>query len=813
MKKSVVFLLLAFLSTTTNAQQTVAERNAKEAFSSQFAAPRESLFLHLNKSVYIKGEDIWFKGYVYNRQEGLPFKETSNLYVGLYDSIGKQISKKLYRVSESFANGNISLDSSMTAGVYYIKASTNWMRNFNDKAPYVQQIKVYDHNTVQKTSSDFENKTYDVQFLPEGGTFISGLQNTIGVKCIGENGLGVAMTYGKIVNEKGEEVASFDSSHRGMASFVLKPLLGETYRAILTFLDGKKGTYLLPKPKREGFNISLIDENINRLLLVFGREKGSDKKYKNQELVLWLSKDGLAKRLNVDFVKEEKYASLVIDKTQIYAGMNTFTLLDEAGRPIIERLYYNHRTALNTLDFNVSGRVLDKDSVLISIASKDRVKKTNGKLLNLSISVLPKTTEAYKHKNTILSTFLLKPYVRGYIEDPSYYFKEMTRKKQKELNLLLLTQGWSSYDWDAMYSEPTATNFKFEQGIELFGRVQSKIKDGDKLLVHPFSGFEGTMVALKPENPVFKITNVFPKKGQEIKFSVINDYGNIVKPKMFVSTKDNMFVDRITNAEQDVRDARTFYQGSIASPSQFILPKNAIALNEVTVTEEVRKKKFATPLISKKRLTKMTKKLANSFPNMLEIIRSSGYYVYISYEPRDKKVFISSRRPISSNAVANGVVTEPPLIYIDDIRLVDFDKLLYDYSLSQIDSYFIDKSGYGEGGGGSGVIRIYTKDFSELAEGGISRTGDKKIFKYNSKKGFEPTKRFYNPEYFAYDDAFLSYGTVHWEPEVLLSKEATHSFKVFNTNTEEVNLYIEGMGKNGKLVSIIKSLKISGTKL
>ena len=54
----------------------------------------------------------------------------------------------------------------------------------------------------------------------------------------------------------------------------------------------------------------------------------------------------------------------------------------------------------------------------------------------------------------IEAAFLLTPYLKGYIEKPSYYFNNTDRKKLIELDLLLLTQGWSKYDWNDIFYSP-----------------------------------------------------------------------------------------------------------------------------------------------------------------------------------------------------------------------------------------------------------------------------------------------------------------------------------------------------------------------
>ena len=55
------------------------------AFEAYSELPREVVFVHLNKSVYIKGENIGFKAYVLDKDTKKRSLETKNLYCTIVD--------------------------------------------------------------------------------------------------------------------------------------------------------------------------------------------------------------------------------------------------------------------------------------------------------------------------------------------------------------------------------------------------------------------------------------------------------------------------------------------------------------------------------------------------------------------------------------------------------------------------------------------------------------------------------------------------------------------------------------------------------
>jgi hypothetical protein len=117
MLKNIRFLIVTIIILSFSLQ--VKSQELGTVYSNYFELPRESIFLHLNKTTYITGEDIYFKAYIYNRQTGKPFSETTNLIVGIYDSLGNQVIKKQFISGNGFGNGHFELDSSFPSESIY----------------------------------------------------------------------------------------------------------------------------------------------------------------------------------------------------------------------------------------------------------------------------------------------------------------------------------------------------------------------------------------------------------------------------------------------------------------------------------------------------------------------------------------------------------------------------------------------------------------------------------------------------------------------------------------------------------------------
>ncbi len=89
------------------------QKKIEQSYIDYFNLPRESFFVHTNKTTYLTGENLWFKIYIFDKLNKLPSVSTKNIHVGLYDSIGNQISKKLLLGRNGATNGFFEIDSTL----------------------------------------------------------------------------------------------------------------------------------------------------------------------------------------------------------------------------------------------------------------------------------------------------------------------------------------------------------------------------------------------------------------------------------------------------------------------------------------------------------------------------------------------------------------------------------------------------------------------------------------------------------------------------------------------------------------------------
>lgn len=794
---SLLFLIL--FSNILLAQNDIGNNLVKDKFLKYFELPRESIFLHSNKTTYIANEEIWLKGYVYDRHNSKPFSQTSIVHLGLYNADGKRFNNYHFRAKDGYFNGNIAVDSTLVSGEYYLRASTNWMRNFKEDDSFMQKIIILNEKPGDKAVFV---KKYDIQFLPEGGNLVEDTPGVMGVKVTDVNGYGVKIVEGSLFDINNAQVARFFTSIFGLGKFNFNPKAGMEYVAKLKFSDGSIETVKIQKPENKGVSFSLKNVDNDRFIISLTTNSATKESIQEQQFYLLIHKDGHANRIPITFPKNKLFVSKVLNKEVLNKGMNILTLFNPEGKPIAERLVFNHTDLLDG-KLKVSKLSTEADSLNIQVELLDFKKSSH----NLSVSVLPGKTMSNNQQNSIYSAFYLKPYVKGFIENPSYYFKDVTEKKENDLDLLLMTQGWSKYDWNDIFRGPPGQFYEFENGIDLEGTIYSKgVSEDDKLLVS-FPDDRSRYLDILENR--FLIQKNYPVKGEILNFSLISNNRKLAKVNIDLNMSLGVIPDEIdTTWKEKIEFVDEDSSKEVKAPD-LISSNNTISLNEVTVVEDKIKttvdKNFLIPKYLVSRMTEVTESLEFNLPYVTDIIRSRGFYVLEELQfGSTSRVII---RTIVPSSFVGGNYYPIPIIYLDNVRLPNFD-ILYKMSTNEIESFSIDKTGSREGTrGAGGVIRIYTRRLPRGYNGQYSK--DENVFKYKLKEGFEPVKKFYTPKYTSYlSNEFENFGIIHWVPELKVNENGIATFKILNTLQRDIIFYIEGMNANGDLISAEQNLII-----
>jgi len=274
----------------------------------------------------------------------------------------------------------------------------------------------------------------DLQFLPEGGSFVAGLPTNVAFKAINEFGDPVDVT-GVIKDYDGRIVAQFVSYKFGMGKLPFTPEPGKTYTATITSPATTKETYRLPIAAPGGVVLNIktdtliISTTSTHSVYLIGACKGVT--YYSKPLSL-----------------QPGTTRIPFDTTAFPPGIARFTIYTEDRRPLAERLVYLNRERRLYITMST-----DKTSYAPREKVTMRVRTTDEKGMpipaNLSLTVVDDKlwTLADDKQDNVLSWLSLSSELKGKVEEPQFYFKNNEPLAAGALDLVMLTNGYRYFDF------------------------------------------------------------------------------------------------------------------------------------------------------------------------------------------------------------------------------------------------------------------------------------------------------------------------------------------------------------------------------
>jgi len=752
--------------------------------------PRETVYAHINKTQLLQGEILGFTAYVFNKATKKLSPTTTNIYCTISDEKDRLVKSEMILGNEGVAQGSFQIDSLFTPGNYTIKVYTNWMRNFAEENYYVQSIKILDPESANISSTDESTSKIDAQFLPEGGHFVAEVKNSVGVIIKNNKGLGIPSIPGKVIDSKNNTLTNFKTNGLGIGKFTFTPQDEEFYYVVLNINEATQ-KYPIKNIENHGIALTINDVN-NKVALSFRTNKSTLNQIKNKKYLLAIHNGEVLKTIAVSFGNSKEVVK-VINYEDLNSGINIFTLFDENNTPILERLFLNY-DGIELLSAGNPQISTNKDSlnIKIPIANIDR-RSFN----NFSISVLPEKTKSYTPRNNIISATYLQPYIKGYVEDLPYYFTTITRKKKFELDNLLLTQGWSSYDWNNFFNHPPKGNYEYENGISF--RATANKKASSEYMMYATINNEMQDFNLSTDETDFGAVGLYPMDSEELRFSSVKKNNHIERPNLYLQFSPSKVPDlsiATTPPLVEKREIDPYFTHNILTPSW----ENTEQLEEVVVhgnKKLSREDKLTRNAFGQVRI--IDDQIRKSYVYFADFIRSQGFKVF---ENMGTLVIMNPRHV----SMING---GPVRVYLDNIRLQGTD-ILYKYSMDNIDYITLDKSGTSEGGmGASGVIKIFTDPL--MAQSKMRRNVSQNI---KVPLTFSSPKKFYAPQYAAYDGPFFQdYGVIDWFPKLKVLEDGFLYFTIPLPKINNISLYIEGVANDGSFLSEKKDISIKSVTI
>lgn len=805
----IIFLCLVFFSFSISAQE---DSEILDAYEDYTEAAREVVYMHLNKSTYIKGESIGFTAYVMDKKDKKPSQLTTNLYVSIEDENKNILKQKLIRVDDGVASNSFEIDSLFSSGYYKVKAYTNWMLNFNEQNHYVESVRIINPETEEYVEEERAKNTIDAQFLPESGHLLNGVINNIGVVIKDNFGFGIPYAKGEVIGKNNEVLSSFETNQFGIGKFQLLANTNDNYKVNITSANKDFSVNLNQKIETKGIIMSLKSLKSKVFVSIITNPETLEN-IKNNRYTLMAHNGDNYDIMDIYFT-DNTVVTKAIDYSNSATGVNILTLFDEDDNPIAERLFFNYN-GIEVFKSNNVTASRKRDTVTVNLGFNG----IDSKLINsLSVSVLPEETKSYSRHNNIVSYTYLQPYLRGAIEQAKYYFTDTDAKKQYELDNLLLTQGWSSYDWNTIFQNVPNQTHTFEQGIRLKANLPNDISKGpnNSYLMHAIADEEPRIFDLSEGENSFLIDNLFPIGADKIYMSRMTKVNGLLPASLYFQSFPSA-IPRLTTDSRVLNPKHDYKIEANLKPTVFkeFNFDEVQALDEVIVQSELDRKRTKMREFNKHKFGKVSvieeeeRLMFNTLGQFLvskgfDVVDTGGQFIVedrslINRTPKD-----SGGGGEGTEVIAGTQASFGPAFFLDGMLLLD-TSILYQYSLTNVDYIEINRLGIGEGArGGNGVVKIYSSKM-----GSKSRNNQDTVQDFKLPLSFSAEKKFYVPKYQSYyNDFYKGYGVIGWEPKVKIDENGIASFKIVKPRGN-IKVFIEGIANDGVFIFEEKSISLN----
>ena len=437
----------------------------------------ETVYFQTDKGIYETGEDLWFKIYVMDAQSLALSERSKTLFVEMLNAQDSIVWQEKYPVLSGIAAGHMYIDKDLKEGDYRIHAYTRFsFLNDTLRPVYPKKIRVVKSIAYKGTNTpqDEDRPVVRLSFFPESGDLIDGIPTKVAFKAQDAKGM-PAKVAGRL-QENGKEIARLETVHDGMGFVFILPRKESSYKVVLD--DGRE--FPFAEVTASGLSIHLRKQTDEYLEFHLSQSKGTA----TQTVKLEGRMRGKLCCMATGTLRERLKVRIPL-KEFTMQGIAEFTLYNENGQPMAERLVYVHPERKLHIELNTdSARYFTRGKGKLNVKVTDEA--GNPVQAHLGLSIFDRAYQNELNPENMLSYCHLSTEIKGNIHNPAYYFDGNNKDRLSALDLLLLTQGWRRYVWEKADTAMLADCFLSDEikGRQILGKKKKRkeLGNGEQLL-------------------------------------------------------------------------------------------------------------------------------------------------------------------------------------------------------------------------------------------------------------------------------------------------------------------------------------------
>jgi len=731
--------------------------------------------------------------YNYNNQNGIQQVNAHIKYTNMDGTAyaDRPVAYQVQAGNKNIANGKGETDANGTLNISFNSPSEAKGERI------ITDLKLTDKSTVKKIILVKATSTnVDVQFFPEGGNLVLGNETKMAFKAVAADGLGTEIK-GVVTDNDNKQLATFSSNQLGMGIFNFKAENGKTYKAAITYADGSVNTVNLPPAVNTGYSLTVDDAGNDNIIVKVNPGVAIEKSTSTTDVISLIAQSRGAICFAGKSNAGSKSFSVVIPKSKFPTGIVQFTLFNSLGEPLNERLVFikNH----DELKLNITSdkqEYAPRQKVKIELDTKN--KNSESVVGSFSVAVTNESEIlADENESSILSGLLLTADIRGYIEQPGYYFAHDDEKTNADLDMLMLTQGYHRFEWKQVLADNFApVVYAPEKSLQISGHLKNLF---GKPVVN------GKVTLFTANQSVFMIDTVTDSEGRftfknlvfkdSIRFLIqgrsAKDHKNLKieldnlqqQPGGQNKNAPDLQVNVSSKISPYLKNSKAAYESGI---------KNGTINSSIALKEVVIKDTKMQPIKNSSNLNGP----GNADQVIMPDVLSGCADIADCLQGRINGVVFRNDTPFSTRNLGRPMQIILDGVYVDGVVLSSLNP--GDIASVEVLRSIQYTSIYG-GRGGNGLLIITTKagggsyNYQQYTPGIITFM----------PKGYSKGREFYSPKY---DDPKTNSkipdlrSTVYWKPNIITNKEGKASFEFFNADTKGTyRVVVEGIDDNGNL--------------
>lgn len=801
----------------------------------------DKVYLSFDKPYYSTGEIMYFKAFLTNATNHVPDSTTTVLYVDFLEMPSKRlILQQKLKAEQGHASGSFNTEG--VTGNVFVHAYTRSMQALAADYHFNKNIQVFDlkdfkrllekareaerkavASPAQNTTLQTENVAStmgnalptqqnatdkivetkpkivkSLQFFPESGHLVTDFLNRLAFKATDSEGKGIAVK-GIVRNEKGDSIARFEDTFLGMGRFNLVVKKGENYTAHVDNADGTTTLFPLPKADNQGVVMGVDQKNDTADLRVTFFMNYDTATMPNTFFLAVHQRDKVCYSSSI--LVKNKQAARISKMTIPYAvfkeeGIATLTLFDDRGRPIAERLaFIQNKKRRIEISLTTQKAIFEKrERVTVTIDTKT----ADGQPIAADVSFAVTNNEKIappQYLEDLRAYMSLRSDLRGYIEQPSFYFEDTTATARLALDNLMMTQGWRRFNWTDKVDTAALRN---EQGMVFQGIVRkgkTPLANASLVLILTPEGENNqTIVTSTDKKGRFIADNLnftdtarlFIKPTNSSKNYTIEATPLPVTPS--VSEPQNYLADQPSGN----------FNAYLESSKTVVLSEKLRVEREIALEAVVIKAKKQDPLANDKRLSKVPAdrkweiKETDGMGPIRHYLEARG--IGIGKWAPGESILVRLRKSDLNYGYF------PYALVIDGLPEQNADVLnrMFIDEVERIDIVDIGNGGFSATPNTQGVVHVLTK------------RGNVNYWKNNKNtipnlllQGYTVQKQFYTPDYaiqkpeYAYPD---HRATLYWSPIVRTDAKGQASVSFYTSDdAQNARILVEGIDQTGKI--------------